>query len=231
MEHFIKIQKSCNINPAKIKKVNEYVFEVPSESEINKSYTTSLGNKEENANCTCYSWGNVHLPCKHMVTVMQLPGISWESFGEAFRRNPTFSLDEHIVGKQYSAATETIFNDEETNNAECTEKLNLNLEFKLESRVNIKPIKNASIEGNRNIALEMCKNLIDVLHVTDNEDDITKCISKLNDSLILLKRNIPKKNNISLNKVRDNVMRKRTNNYLPKRKRKDVVKGNIYSVY
>ena len=73
-------------------------FFIPSASDINKVYDVNLGDKGNFPSCDCMDWIRSHMPCKHMLAILETEGgCDWERMSERYRQLPFISLDSTIV--------------------------------------------------------------------------------------------------------------------------------------
>ena len=58
-----------------------------------------LGNSYMYPSCTCKDWKKFIMPCKHLLAIFEfIPGISWSSLGEIYRKSPFFTIDYEVFG-------------------------------------------------------------------------------------------------------------------------------------
>eukprot|EP00057_Strongylocentrotus_purpuratus_P015281 XP_011669755.1 PREDICTED: uncharacterized protein LOC105440872 [Strongylocentrotus purpuratus] len=72
-------------------------FKVTSETALPGSHYNVHLHKENNMpSCECWNWRWTHLPCKHILAVLQHSEAKWVDLPEAYRESPLFTLDPDV---------------------------------------------------------------------------------------------------------------------------------------
>lgn len=230
------IIERCQIDVSKIVQKTSCIFEVPSETIDGVKYTTSLGNDamETYPSCTCAAWERNKLPCKHMIIIiMKFKNMSWASMCFLYRKNPRFVLDTQLVGSEYSIFEKNVTSSISTfgeHPLDLNDEEFINRNEEKDDVQNItKKSSNDDVGTARNKALEMLKSLKTALYQSQNQQAMLNCIGNWDIDLSNLRSSVPKENHLPLrNKVsapKQTTMKKNVNNYLPKRKNKDLQRG------
>ena len=93
VQHIISRMNS-SIRPANVTKNSERQFTVASGKE---KYSVWLGSENHLPSCQCMDNKINKLPCKHIISVVQMRDVGWEALGTSFKDHPLFTLDPLIV--------------------------------------------------------------------------------------------------------------------------------------
>ena len=130
--------------------------------------------------CDCPDWRDNHLPCKHFFAVFNTQtACSWECLPEDYKNNPFINLD---IG-QFSYSSLSIQPEDATDATE---------EDSNESRPHeTQQINISAIKKQRNLVGSACRQLTDLAYHCQDMDVLRKISTQLQDSLQVLKDNVP----------------------------------------
>ena len=77
-----------------IQKLGEGLFLMPSTTK-EEFYTVSL----QSPSCSCADWSSHHLPCKHILFLLQKKFASWDDMPSGYSKNPVFIIDDSLLQK------------------------------------------------------------------------------------------------------------------------------------
>ena len=89
------------IDVENITQINQLEFKVKGDSAL---YSVTLG--PHMPHCTCPDWQTYHLPCKHMLAVINLDGVGWSKIATEYREQPVFKLDDQCLAGQHEKQPE-----------------------------------------------------------------------------------------------------------------------------
>lgn len=90
-----KLEAAVYITKESIVKIDGNTYEVQSEKKEGK-YQIMFGDDFNLPSCTCYSWKQNRLPCKHMMGVIKHDDAV--TFGKLYHNSVFFNLDFEVLG-------------------------------------------------------------------------------------------------------------------------------------
>ena len=109
-----KYVKHCLGRISKVEQIDSNDIQVVERNRLFKVKSSSkeifhqldLGDKYSFPTCTCHDWKKHLMPCKHFLALFEhKTGISWNSFGDIYRKWPFFIIDYYVFGLNVDTST------------------------------------------------------------------------------------------------------------------------------